>query len=78
MFSNVFERFLLACFAQTLQINLPNPIFTPKTNIPLKNNLKKSHFYEFLPVLTIRAFDALADMSNLQGREFYYRPGPIF
>jgi len=43
-FSNVFERFFLAWFAQTLQFNLPNPVFTSKTNIPSKNNLKKPHF----------------------------------
>jgi len=41
---NVFERFFLAYFAQTQQINLPNPVFTPKINIPLKNNLKKPQF----------------------------------
>jgi hypothetical protein len=44
MFSNVFERFFLAYFAQALQINPPSPAFTPKTNIPPKNNLKKSQF----------------------------------
>jgi len=35
-FSNVFKRFFPAYFAQTPQFNLPNPIFTSKTNIPPK------------------------------------------
>jgi len=43
-FSNVFERFFLAWFAQTLQINPPNPVFTPKINIPLKKSPKKPVF----------------------------------
>jgi len=46
-FLNVFERFFLAYFAQALQINLPSPVFTPKTNIPPKNNLKKPQFPQY-------------------------------
>jgi len=41
-FSNVFERFFLAWFAQTQRINPPSTVFTSKTNIPLEKNLKKS------------------------------------
>jgi len=43
-FSNVFARIFLAYFTQTLQTNLPNPIFTPKTNIPTKKNSKNPNF----------------------------------
>ena len=43
-FSNVFERFFLAYFTQTPQLDKPAPVFTPKTNIAPKNNLKKPYF----------------------------------
>jgi len=45
IFSNVFERFFLAYFAQTPQLDKPTPIFTLKTNIAPKNNLKKPRFF---------------------------------
>jgi len=47
-FSNVFERFFLAYFAQALQINLPNPVFTPKTNIPTQKKPEKSRKSRFI------------------------------
>jgi hypothetical protein len=37
-----FYQIFLAYFTQATQINLPSPIFTPKTNVTLKKNLKKS------------------------------------
>jgi hypothetical protein len=45
-FYTVFERFFLAYIAQTLQINLPTPIFTPKINTPTLKKLKKSQFFQ--------------------------------
>jgi len=44
-FLNVFERFFLAYFAQTLQIDPPNTVFTPKTNIPTLKKPQKTPFF---------------------------------
>jgi len=44
-FSNVFERFFLTYFTQTLQFNKATPVFTPKTNVALKNNPKNPVFH---------------------------------
>jgi hypothetical protein len=40
----IFAHFFLACLAQTAQPNSPILVFTSKTNIPPKKNLKKSRF----------------------------------
>jgi len=42
----IFYPIFLAYFAQTLQTNLPTPVFTPKTNIPTLKKLKKPHFFQ--------------------------------
>jgi hypothetical protein len=52
-FSNVFKRFFLTYFAQTPQFNLPNPIFTSKTNIPPKITPK---FFPKNPIFKILEF----------------------
>ena len=52
-FLNVFNRFRLTCFTQTPQFNLPNPIFTSKTNIPPKITPK---FFPKNPVFKILGF----------------------
>jgi len=41
----IFYHFFLAHFTQALQTNLPNPIFTSKTNIPTKKNSKKTPIF---------------------------------
>jgi len=43
-FSNVFERFFLAYFTQTPQLDKPTSVFTPKTNVAPKNNPKNPVF----------------------------------
>ena len=52
-FSIVFERFNPTYSTQTIQFNLPTPVFTPKINIPPRKNLKKPNFYEFLTIFTL-------------------------
>jgi len=52
IFLNVFERFFLAWFTQALQINLPNPVFTPKTNVTPKNHPQFSHLSTILDIST--------------------------
>jgi hypothetical protein len=46
-FLNVFERFFLAYFTQTSQINPPNPVFESKTHLPPEKNRRKSQFFNF-------------------------------
>jgi len=65
MFSNVFERFFLAYFTQTLQINLPSPIFSPKTNIPTLKKLKKPHFSQ-IPIISVPNFTSLRKIPTAQ------------
>jgi len=62
-FSNVFERFFLTYFAQTPQLDKPTPIFTLKTNIAPKNNLKKPYFSPNHDI-----FSLLLLITNLQSR----------
>ncbi len=49
-FMLIFYRFFLLYLAYTLHINIPTPIFDPKTNIRTKmnlKNLKKPNFPQF-------------------------------
>jgi len=62
-FSNVFERFFLAYFTQTLQINPAAPILSPKTNVAPKNNLQKPYFS-----LNHDIFSPISLTTNLQSR----------
>jgi len=43
-FLHVFSRFSFAYPTQTIQVDPPSPIFTPKSNIPLKKTSKNPIF----------------------------------
>jgi len=65
-FSNVFERFFLVYFPQTLQINLPNPIFTSKTNIPALKKTQKTAFLPKIRIISVPNFTSLRKIPTAQ------------
>jgi len=55
----IFARFFLAHLAQTAQPNPSILVFTSKTHIPPKKNLKKSNFSPQFPIFSVLNFAGL-------------------